>query len=103
MIPQPAKEQPNVVGEHSRESARARVAAHGGRAHTCRGCRGSSLAIGLDSCGSPSALSVPCAHSSARAARSLALGAARSCIRHSSEARGRRLTPAARRPHPRVG
>ena len=41
-VEQPAKEQPNVVGEHSRESARARVAAHGGGAHTCRGRRGSS-------------------------------------------------------------
>ena len=42
MIPQPAKQQPNVEGEHPRESACARVAAHGGRAHTCRGRRGSS-------------------------------------------------------------
>ena len=41
MIPEPAKAQPYVAGEHPRESARARVAAHGGRAHTCRGRRSS--------------------------------------------------------------
>ena len=41
MIPQPAKQQPNVVGEHSRESSRYGMATHGERAHTFRGRRGS--------------------------------------------------------------
>ena len=41
MIPEPAKAQPYVAGEHSRESLRYGTATHMQRAHTFRGRRGS--------------------------------------------------------------
>ena len=64
MIPEPAKAQPYVAREHSRESLR-----YAGQRHTCNAHIpfegvGAALAIGLDSSGSPSALSVTRAHSS---------------------------------------
>ena len=41
MIPEPAKAQPYVAHEHSRESSRYGTATHMQRAHTFRGRRGS--------------------------------------------------------------
>ena len=41
MIPEPAKAQPYVAREHSRESSRYGTATHMQRAHTYRGRRGS--------------------------------------------------------------
>ena len=70
MIPEaePAKAQPYVAGEHSRESLRYGTATHMQRAHIPFEGVGAALAIGLDSSGSPGALSVPRAHSSPPAA-----------------------------------
>ena len=68
MIPEPAKAQPYVAREHSRESSVATAQRHTCNAHIPFEGVGAALAIGLDSSGSPGALSVPCAHSSHPAA-----------------------------------
>ena len=60
------KAQAHVAGEHPRESVRGWR--HMERAHTPVEGVAVALAIGLDSCDSPSALSVPRAHSIDRSA-----------------------------------
>ena len=70
MLPYPAKAQAHVAGEHSHESARARVDGwrHMGGAHTPVEGVAAALMSGLDSCDSPSALSVSRAPSTDQAA-----------------------------------